>query len=169
MHDVIIYHARWLSQWNPRIALSNDPVLIITYTCLSNHVVLHIVPIGPSIAYATQVDSAFRAFWLASSEVNSKWYLTSLSFTISWKLSDFIIWNTSIAIRYNLCYIFTFKKGWRYRSNSAQNAIPHDGCHFVQEVDGCCPWIHASGNNKLDSRFILVLQLEYKPSFQYYV
>ena len=94
--------------------------------------------------------------------------VTSLSFAIYWKSPDLIIGNIRIVIRYNIRFI-TFKKGWHYRSNSTQNAIPHDGGQVVQEVNGCCPWIHASGNNKLHSWFILVLQLQYKPSFQYYV
>ena len=95
--------------------------------------------------------------------------VTSLSFSIYWKSPDLIIGNIKIVKRYNIRFI-TFKKGWHYRSNSTQNAIPHDSGQVVQEVDGCGPWIHASGNNKLyTSWFFVVLQLQYKPSFQYYV
>ena len=43
------------------------------------------------------------------------------------------------------------KEGWYYRSNSTQNAVPHNGGQVIQKVHGCCPWIHACRNDELDS------------------
>ena len=47
-----------------------------------------------------------------------------------------------------------------YPSNSAQNAVPHDGGHVVHELDGSCPGIHASCFNVFHRRVVAVMQLK---------
>ena len=51
----------------------------------------------------------------------------------------------------------------RYPSNGTENAVPHDRSQVIQEFDGSCPWIHASGNKELDRGITLWIKLEWEP------
>ena len=47
-----------------------------------------------------------------------------------------------------------------YRSNGAQDAVPHDGSHVIHELDGSGPGIHASCFDVSDRCAIAGLQLK---------
>ena len=52
--------------------------------------------------------------------------------------------------------------GLSYRSNCAQNTVPHDGGHVTHELHGCGPGIHAGCDDVLDRGFVVDVQLQIK-------